>query len=144
MIRSIVVPVDFSDLSCRAASYAVRELAPILGASVVFVTVLESSDLRVAMTAGLHGFADDADLHHKVEAWIEEQFAKVESAEGAVKAQRDVRRGIVEREILEAIKEHHADLVVMGSAGIAKRLPVGSKTDYVLKHSTVPLLVIRH
>lgn len=143
MIRRILVPVDFSEVSCGAARYAVTELAPQLGAEVVFVTVLEASDLRVAMSAGLHGFDTDEEVHRQVAEWVESQFAKVESADGATKARRDVRRGIVEREILEAIQEHDADMVVMGSIGIARRLPIGSKAEYVLRHSNVPLLLIR-
>jgi nucleotide-binding universal stress UspA family protein len=137
MIRRVVVPIDFSVAACAAAHYAVDELAP-LGAEVVLVTVLETSDLRVAMNAGLHGFDNDDELRAQVGTWLEEQFAKAPAA-----AKRDVRRGIVEREILEAIKEHHADLVVMGAVGIAKRLPVGSKAEYVLRHTDVPLLLIK-
>lgn len=137
MIRRVVVPIDFSAAACAAAHYAVDELAP-LGAEVVLVTVLESSDLRIAINAGLHGFDNDDELHAQVGKWLEEQFAKAPPA-----AKRDVRRGIVEREILEAIKEHEADLVVMGAVGIAKRLPVGSKAEYVLRHTDVPLLLIK-
>jgi nucleotide-binding universal stress UspA family protein len=143
MIRRILVPVDFSEVSCGAARYVVTELAPQFGAEVVFVTVLEASDLRVAMSAGLHGFDTDEEVHQQVAEWIEEQFARIESGDGATKAKRDIRRGIVDREILESIQEHDPDMVVMGSIGIAKRLPIGSKAEYVLRHSNVPLLLIR-
>ena len=143
MIQRIVVPVDFSDASCRAARYAVEELAPQLRAEVVFVTVLEASDLRVAMSAGLHGFDTDEELHRQVADWIEEQFRKIESAHDSVKARRDIRRGLPEREIVEAIHEHDADMVVMGAVGIARRIPIGSKAEYVLRHSEVPLVLVR-
>jgi nucleotide-binding universal stress UspA family protein len=143
MIRRIVVPVDFSEVSCNAARYAVQELAPPLGAEVVFVTVLEPSDLRVAMSAGLHGFDTDEELHRQVADWIETQFRRVESAQGATKAKRDVRRGSVEHELLEALKEHHADLVVMGSSGITRTLPMGSKAEFLLRQSKLPIVLIR-
>jgi nucleotide-binding universal stress UspA family protein len=142
MIKRIVVPVDFSEVSCRAARFAVNELAPQLGAEVVFVAVLDVGDLRVAMKAGLHGFDTDEELHRKVREWIEEQFEKIESGDESVKAQRDVRRGVPEREIVEAIREHEADLVVMGSTGITRRIPIGSKTEYVIRHVELPLLLI--
>lgn len=138
MIRRIVVPVDFSEASQRAARYAVDELAPSLGAEVVLVTVLDVSDLRVAMKAGLHGFDTDEEVHEQVAKWIDEQFANIGAS-----AKRDVRRGITEREILEAITEHKADLVVMGAMGITKRFPMGSKADYVLRHSDAPLLLVK-
>jgi nucleotide-binding universal stress UspA family protein len=137
MIRRIVVPIDFSAASIRAAHYAVTELAP-LGAEVVLVTVLEVSDLRVAMAAGLHGFDNDDELHEQVEQWLDEQFAKLPAT-----ARRDVRRGLVEREIVEAIHEHRADLIVMGAVGIARRIPIGSKAEYVLRHVDVPLLLVK-
>ena len=137
MIRRIVVPIDFSEASTRAAQYAVTELAP-LGAEIVLVTVLEVSDLRVAMSAGLHGFDNDDELHEQVVEWLGEQFAKFPAT-----ARRDVRRGLVEREIVEAIQEHEADLVVMGAVGIARRIPIGSKAEYVLRHVDVPLLLVK-
>lgn len=143
MIQRIVVPVDFSEASCRAARYTVEELAPQLRAEVVFVTVLEVSDIRVAMRAGLHGFETDEELHQQVEQWIEEKFRHIESANDAVKARRDVRRGIPDRGIVEAIHEHHADLVVMGAHGMSRRNPIGSKTEYVVAHSDVPVMVVR-
>lgn len=143
MIQRIVVPVDFSEASRRAARYAVAELAPQLKAEVTFVTVLEVGDLRVAMSAGLHGFDTDEELHAQVRQWIEDQFHGIDGPEDVVTAQRDVRRGIPEREIVEAIQEHEADLVVMGAVGIARRIPIGSKAEYVLRHADVPLLLIR-
>lgn len=142
MIERIVVPVDFSETSCRAAHYAVTELAPQLRAEVIFVTVLDVSDLRVAMKAGLHGFETDAELHRQVEAWIEEQFRKIEVSAG-VKARRDVRRGIPDHEIVHAIREHGAHLVVMGSVGITRTVPLGSKAEHVLRHVHVPVLLVR-
>ncbi len=142
MIERIVVAVDFSEASCRAARYAVETLAPQLRAAVVFVTVLDPSDLRVAMSAGLHGFDTDEELRGQVRDWIEEQFKKIESADDAVKAKRDVRRGLPEREILEAIHEHHADMVVMGATGIGRVLPLGSSSEYVLRHADVPVVLL--
>ena len=143
MIKQILVPVDFSPASSSAARYAIETLAPQLGAEVTFVTVLDVGDLRVAMSAGLHGFENDEDVKRQVREWIESQFAKIESATDSVKAKRDVRRGLPEREILEAIQEHHADLIVMGAHGIARRIPMGSKAEHVLRHTHVPLLLIR-
>lgn len=143
MIKRIVVPVDFSEISCRAAGYVVEELAPQLKAEVVFVTVLEASDLRVAMSHGLHGFETDEDVHRMVQEWVESQFQKIESGVGSVKAERDVRRGGVEQQIIEAIREHRADLVVMGAHGIGKRDPIGSKAEHVLGGSNIPLMLIR-
>jgi nucleotide-binding universal stress UspA family protein len=143
MIKRIVVAVDFSETSTRAARYAVQQMAPPLEADVVFVSVLEVSDLRVAMSHGLHGFETDDDLRRMVREWMEARFAEIESPSGAVKASRDIRRGLPDRELIEAIQEHKADLVIMGAQGIGKRNPIGSKAEYVLENSRVPLMLIR-
>lgn len=142
MIKRILCPVDFSDASRRAARYALTELAPQLNAEVVLVSVLESSDIRVALDAGLFGFASDEDLHRKVEEWVEQQYAKVHDITD-VRTKRDIRRGMPEREILDAIREHAPDLVVMGANGIADRTPFGTKTEHVLRYSAVPVLLLK-
>lgn len=142
MIKKILVPVDFSPNSIRAARYTIEELAPQLGADVTFVTVLDVGDLRVAMSAGLHGFENDDDVKRQVREWIEGQFAKIESAADSVKAKRDVRRGLPEREIMEAVQEHAPDLIVMGMHGIGRRDPIGSKAEHVIRHTHVPLMLI--
>ena len=142
MIRQILVAIDFSPESVRAARYATAELAPQLKAEVTFVAVLEPSDLRVAIGAGLHGFETDEDVRRQVQEWVEEQFREIESPAEAVNAKRDVRRGQPEHELLEAIREHSADMIVMGVHGIARRIPIGSKAEYVLRHSEVPLLLV--
>jgi len=142
MIKQIVVAIDFSPESVRAARYATAELAPQLQAEVTFVAVLEPSDLRVAMTAGLHGFETDEDVRRQVREWIEAQFREIESPANAVNAKRDLRRGDPRQELLEAIREHAADLVVMGARGMGRRDPIGGKAEYVLRHSQVPLLLV--
>lgn len=143
MIKRIVVPVDFSEASSNAAEYVLRDLAPQLQAEVFFVTVLEASDLRVAIGQGLHGFENDEDVHRMVNEWIETQFAKIEASRGNIKTSRDIRRGIPERCVVEAIHEHKADLVVMGAHGHGHRTPLGSKAEYVLENSGAPLMLIR-
>jgi len=139
MIERIVCPVDFSEVSGRAAAYA-SKLAAEVGASLTFVSVLDVGDLRVAMNAGLHGFENDEELRREIREWIDEQYAKVDPGNTGT---RDIRRGIPEHEIVEAIREHKADLVVMGAVGIARRIPMGSRAEYVLRNSNVPLLLIR-
>ncbi len=143
MIKRILVPVDFSDTSRRAAHYAVAELAPQLGAEVIFVTVLEASDLRIAMRAGLHGFDTDEEVHRQVHDWVEAQFAKLDTGAGPVKPRRDVRHGLPDHEIVAAIREHKPDLIVMGAAGIGKRDPIGRRTENLIRHVDVPVMLIR-
>jgi nucleotide-binding universal stress UspA family protein len=143
MIKQILVAIDFSTESVHAARYATSELAPQLQAEVTFVAVLEPSDLRVAIGAGLHGFENDEDVRRQVREWVEEQFREIEAPANAVNAKRDLRRGDPAHELIKAIAEHKADLVVIGACGIGRRDPIGTKAEHLLRHSQVPVLLVR-
>lgn len=136
-IERILVPIDFSPESLHAVDVA-RDLAAQTGATLRFATVLEVGDLRAALAAHLSGFRTDDDVHRALEQWIEENYARVDTSG----ASRTILRGIAEREILEEIERYAPQIVVMGSAGLARRLPLGSTTDYVLRHAAVPVLVV--
>lgn len=141
MIKRILLPVDFSKTSQRAAKWGL-ELASQLAAEALVVIVLDVGDLRVAMDAGLHGFENDEDVKRQVQTWIDAEYAKIVPP-GTHNVRREVRRGIVEKEIIETVAQYEPQLIVMGSVGITSRLPVGSKTEYVIRHSEVPVTVIR-
>ena len=52
---------------------------------------------------------------------------------------------LVAESIISAAKKHKCDLIVMASHGRkgVKRLLMGSETQHVLTHSTIPVLVLR-
>jgi nucleotide-binding universal stress UspA family protein len=140
MVKRIMVAVDFSDEARRAASWAL-DLAGQLDSEMVAVTVLDVSDLRVAMEAGLHGFETQEDVKRQVQEWVDAQYATIIPAR-AKNVRREIRRGIVEQELAEAVKELKADLIVMGPSGIGRRLPLGSKARYLLQHCKVPIALV--
>ena len=74
--------------------------------------------------------------------WIDGEFDKLTAIAG-MGVQREVRRGIPEQEILKSVRRYKPDLIVMGSIGIARRFPIGSRTRFVMRGTTVPVLVIR-
>jgi nucleotide-binding universal stress UspA family protein len=139
--KRILVPMDFS-AHARHAAVVAGDLAKQLGARIRFITVLDVSDLRVALKARLHNFATSAELRAAVEKWVVAQYAAIEVRDG-VSYTHVVQRGIAEQQILAAIRSYRPHLVVMGSSGLARRLPVGSKTAEVLRRSSVPVLVCR-
>lgn len=141
MIERILIPVDFSPASRKAAKWGI-DLASQLKVEALIVSVLEVGDLRVAMNAGLHGFETDDDVKRQVDEWVTSQYAQI-VPKGAKNVRTDVRRGIAEQQIVEAIAQYRASLVVMGSSGVTRRLPLGSKTEHVMRHCDVPVVVIR-
>jgi Universal stress protein UspA and related nucleotide-binding proteins len=140
-VRRILVPVDFSDASRHAAAVAFG-LARQLGAGVRCVAVIDVADLRIAMRAGLHDFETNRELQADVHRWIADQFDTI-TAECGLDVEREVRRGIPEQEILDSVRQYEPDLIVMGSSGITRRLPLGSRTRTVMRATEVPVLVVR-
>ena len=139
-ITRILAPIDFSPASLRGAQEAAA-LARQLGARLRFVTVLDVGDLRVAMKANLRGFSTSEEVRRLVKRWIQDQFRKIELPQG-VRATRSIRRGIVEKELVAAIAAYRPQLVVMGSGGMTRRFPIGSKTEYVIRNCRVPVVVV--
>ena len=140
-VRRILVPVDFSAASRRAALFAFA-LARQLHCEVRCTTVVDVSDLRIAMRAGLHDFETNEDVQRQVREWIDGEFDKL-TARSGVDVQREVRRGIPEQEILKAVGRYKPHLIVMGSTGVARRIPLGSTTGLVMRKTNVPALVVR-
>lgn len=140
-IARILVPVDFSATSLHAAQFAFV-LARQLGCEVRCTTVIDVLDLRIAMRAGLHDFETNEDLQQKVGQWIDGEFDKLAATAG-VTMQREVRRGVPEDEILKTVARYKPDLIVMGSAGVTNRFPIGSRTSAMMRETMVPVLVIR-
>jgi len=141
LVRRLLVPMDYSQ-QARAAAVVAGSLAEQLGAQVRFVTVLDFSDLRVALKARLHSFTTNAQVRAAVEEWLRDRNAEVSVPTG-VRETRSVRRGDAASQILAEIASWRPQLVVMGSSGLARRLPLGSKTAAILRRSSVPVLVCR-
>ena len=57
----------------------------------------------------------------------------------------DLRIGDPANEVLSAAKEHPTDLIVLGARGLSTipRLLLGSMSDYICRHSTQSVLVVR-
>ena len=147
MYKKILVATDGSTLSNKAVRSAIS-LAASTGAKLVALYVVPrypmsyfeggsniSSD-EVARTERL--WAD------KGQAVVDEVQRKAESAgvdaKGVV-AQSD----LVAESIVMAARKHKCDLITMASHGRKglKRLLLGSETQHVLTHSSVPVLVLR-
>ena len=147
MYKRILVPTDGSTLSRKAVRSAVA-LAAELGAEIVALNVVP----RYPVSYFEGGVTVDTAAIGRIEKqWSEQGQAHAdavgEAAEAAgVKARAvTVRSDLVAEAILAAVRKHRCDLVVMASHGRKglKRLLLGSETQHVLTHGTVPVLVLR-
>lgn len=147
MYKRILVATDGSALSKKAVSSAI-DLAALSGAELVAVKItprypqsyfegsLPLSPTEVAKIE--KAWSDNA--QKLLDAVVKSAKAKGVSAKGVV-----VKSDIVSDALIAASKKHKADLIVMASHGRRgiKRLLLGSETQQVLTHSTIPVLVLR-
>ncbi len=140
-MEKIIVPIDFSKYS-EYALEAAAILAKKHNAEILALHMLEMSD-------GLFT-SSDAGQKPKVLFFLKlaeqkfQEFLNKAYLEG-VKITPIVKQSKVFSEVSEVGEQHHADLIVMGSHGVSgfTEVFVGSNTEKVVRHSKIPVLVIK-
>ncbi|MBN2840858.1 MAG: universal stress protein, partial [Coriobacteriia bacterium] len=139
-IRSIMVPIDFSDLSRLALRYA-RQLAQTYGARLDLVHVVD--DTTTAVT-------------YRVDPWVRPSLEQKEHAQQALAdlvlaevgyehVVAEVRRGSVVAQLLDYAREHETDLIVMASHGRfgMERFLLGSVAEQILRGAPCPVFTVK-
>ena len=147
MYQRILVATDGSDLSRTAVNSAI-ELAAAVGAELVALYVVPRypvSYFEGGITISVEDIArTEKQWNDKGQAVVDAVQQEAEAR--GVKAQAVVSQSdLVAESIMAAATKHNCDLVVMASHGRKgiKRVLLGSETQHVLTHSTVPVLVLR-
>lgn len=134
MLKKILAPTDFSELSAAGVRYAGR-LAKDAGAELIIFNVV---------------LLDETNTINKVEmerhkARLDNFVAdKVPDMGGNLRVRKLVDAGDAYGAILDCADNEHVDLIVMsshGRSGLARML-IGSVTDKVLRGSSCPVLVV--
>jgi len=147
MYKRILVPTDGSALSKKAVRTAV-DLASAVGAEVVALNVVPrypTSYFEGGITVS------DNEVARVEKQWAEQGQALADEVEkaaekaGVTAKAITVRSDLVAEAIMAAAKKNKCDLIVMASHGRRgiKRLLLGSETQHVLTHGTIPVLVLR-
>lgn len=147
MYRKILVATDGSTLSKKAVKSAI-ELAGAVGAELIALYVVPRYPVSY-FEGGVT--VSTADIARTEKQWAERGQAVVDAVRDAavaagVKARSTITRSdLIAEAILANVKKNKCDLVVMASHGRRglKRILLGSETQQVLTHSTVPVLVLR-
>ena len=141
-MKKIIVPVDFSEYS-EYALEAASNIARKYNSELIVVHMLELSN--AILTAGSTAINEEAVFYLKLAEKKFETFLDKPYLEG-VKVTPIVKHFKVWDEVNDVAKEQNANLVVMGSHGVSgiKEVLVGSNTEKMVRHSDIPVLVIKH
>jgi nucleotide-binding universal stress UspA family protein len=147
MYKSILVATDGSKLSASAVKSAIA-LAALTGADLVALKVVP----RYPVSYFEGGVAlDPNDIARVEKQWandgqtVVDAVKKAALAKGVAVKALTTKSDFVSDAILATAKKHKCDLIVMASHGHRgiKRLLLGSETQQVLTHGTIPVLVLR-
>lgn len=145
MYSKILVAVDGSETSLRGLDEGIR-LAKATGARLLLVHVLNSLILQseIASTAYYQALAKD--IRSSGENILDHAATIVRRAAVTFDQKLVEKMGAhPAEEIVAVAKESSADLIVLGTHGRRglKRLVMGSDAELVLRHSPVPVLLVR-
>jgi nucleotide-binding universal stress UspA family protein len=143
LIRTILVPVDFSDCSLAGLTYAVR-FAKEVGARIV---VLHVADLGPVMMTTGRGDYDSPTYIEAARRRCGDQmkaFLKRVSFSGVL-VDASAVAGYCPGAIYEAAAKEGADLIIISTHGRTglRRAFIGSVAEGTVRHATCPVLVVQ-
>jgi nucleotide-binding universal stress UspA family protein len=140
-VKKILIPIDGSDYSMRAAEYGVS-IAKMLDAQITVVYVIDQVLIEQILKISDRESVE-RDLKKDGQQYINYvlSLAKKES----VKASSLLTKGRPFEQIVHLAKELSMDLIVMGTYGLqgAERLLIGSVAEKVIEYSHCPVLVVK-
>lgn len=143
MLTTILVPLDGSELAARAVPLASR-IARAAGAQLLLVRATVDFDDSMVSRAELWKATHARERIDQIVAADELAGIAKQIRESGLTVSTFVRPGPAADIILEAANAHRAGLIVMsthGRGGLGRWL-YGSVADQVLRHTTVPVLLV--
>lgn len=136
MTMMILLPVDGSAMSDRAAHHVARLRSEGLSLAVVLLNVQAESPTR-------RGSRGEAALYHKEGEKVSQSAATI-LARAGVPFRRFVRVGPVAQTILDLASEENCDAIVMGTRGMGAvpGLMVGSIALKVVQSAEIPVTLV--
>jgi nucleotide-binding universal stress UspA family protein len=147
MYQRILVATDGSKLSQKAVTHAMG-LADLSGAELVALKVVP----RYPLTDFVGGtIVAMSEVNRNEDEWLAEARATVNAVKSAAQKKGvkvkavTVKSDLIAESIMATAKRSKCDLIVMASHGRKgiRRLLLGSETQHVLTHSTIPVLILR-
>jgi nucleotide-binding universal stress UspA family protein len=143
-LRTILVPLDGSEWSFRAASYAIR-IAKMAGAEVICVHAVSSLPYSAYASVGLLIRQYTEDAKKEAQKWYDEVNAIAAKAGVRMRTETLLDVASVVDNIISYGEKNNVDLITIGTKGRTglKKLVLGSVADGVVSHAKSPVLVVR-
>ena len=134
MLKTILAPTDFSDLSANGVRYACR-LAKDVGADVTIINVVVPDESNTVDKREM------AQHEKRLDDFVSERAGE---AGAELKIGKRVVAGLPYNAIVDCAENGHIDLIVMSSHGRSglSRMLIGSVTDKILRGAPCPVLVV--
>jgi universal stress protein A len=138
-IRTILVPLDFSDASEKALAYAVP-LARQFGAH---ITLLYVSDAQLHCNEFAYLPIEETAVEWAAQKRLQEIAGRMVPPD--LLGKTEMRSGVPFDEVVAVAKELHADLIIVNTRGYTglKHVLLGSTAERIVRHAPCPVLVVR-
>jgi nucleotide-binding universal stress UspA family protein len=143
-MKTILVPCDFSQTALHAFSFAL-DVAERSEAVIHLVHVIDVPTVYDA--AFVPAAPIDTILYSALEAKAEEEFRKIidKHRSSGIHIEAKLTYGAPETALLDYIQAVGVDVVIMGSHGARglRELLIGSTAEKIIRHASVPVMVIK-
>jgi nucleotide-binding universal stress UspA family protein len=143
-LKTILVPLDGSDSSFKAAMYAIK-IAKVANAKIICVHAVVNLPYTEYTTAGVVINQYIADTKKQAQEWYDKVNAAAEKAEVRVTAETILDVTSVADSIINYAERNNLDLIIIGTKGRTgiKKFVLGSVANSVVSHAKCPVLVVR-
>jgi nucleotide-binding universal stress UspA family protein len=142
MFNKILCPVDFSEFTDQILDYAVT-IAKRFDSELHLIHVIPNLNYFTPYESFLTP-ENLVAIERNIEGEVEKDFDKI-TKKIDLPFKRIIKTGVTFVEIIDYIKEHGVDLVVMGTHGRSgiEHILIGSVAEKVVRKSPCPVLTVR-
>ena len=142
-VKTIMVPVDFSESSDIALEHAVF-MAKMNKAELIMLHVIETFSFTSAIGHAMKGTSFEAQAEEMVQKKLNETAEEIKSKDG-IHVKTKIELGRIHIKILRTAKESNVDLIVMGTHGVSgfQEFMVGSNASRIMSASSCPVLTVQ-
>jgi nucleotide-binding universal stress UspA family protein len=140
--KKILIATDGSENAEKAALYGM-DIAKATGAEIHALYVVSTEHAGTART--VMGWTEAFEEYLANKGGAATGHVENLGKEAGIKVEPVYLRGSPAEKILEYAEENNIDLIVMGTQGITgiKKFLIGSVAENVLRHSKVPVMIVR-